>query len=584
MLTEESIRQIIAAGENFGVELEGEESEPLSDRELLEAVVCQANGRGGVLLVGVEDDGRVTGARARHGSYTDPRRVESLIANQTVPSCPVECSMASLDGVDVLVIEIPPGRPVTSTNTGVYKRRAMDVHGRPRCLPFLAHEMQSREASRGALDYSSLVVPEAKWEDLDPLEIERLRQMVARNRGRADASLLELADHEIVRALGLGESSAGGGAGGGGGGGGGERVDRVRVAGLLVLGREEAIARLVPTHEVAFQVLTGTRISANEFFRLPLIRVAEEIARRFDARNEEEEIAVGPVRVGVPNYSPAGFREAFHNALIHRDYTRLGAVHVQWKPEEIEVSSPGGFPDEVRLDNILVTAPRPRNPVLADAFKRIGLLERTGRGIDTIFEGQLRYGRPAPDYSRSTPGSVQLVLPGGAANLSLARFIMERDTPSQRVTVDEMLIVNAVDRERRLELARAAELVQRAEPATRAVLERLVESGVLEARSERRERVYHFSAATYRALGRAAEHVRLAGIEPIQREQMILQFVDAHGRITRSQAADLCQIGGREARAVLEKLVNRGDLVVRGEKRGAYYERSAEVMAGGQKL
>ena len=577
MLTEESLRQIIAAGENFGVELKGEDAEPLSDRELLEAVVCQANGRGGILLVGVEDDGRVSGARARHGSYTDPRRVESLIANQTVPSCPVECSVASLGGRDVLVIEIPPGRPVTSTNTGVYKRRAMDVHGRPRCLPFLAHEMQSREASRGALDYSSLVVPEAKWEDLDPLEIERLRQMVARNRGRADASLLELSDHEIVRALGLGESSAGGGAGG-------ERVDRVRVAGLLMLGREEAIARLVPTHEVAFQVLAGTRISVNEFFRLPLIRVAEEVARRFDARNEEEEIAVGPVRAGVPDYSPAGFREAFHNALIHRDYTRLGAVHVQWKPEEIEVSSPGGFPDEVRLDNILVTAPRPRNPVLADAFKRIGLVERTGRGIDTIFEGQLRYGRPAPDYSRSTAGSVQLVLAGGSANLALARFIMERDTPSQRVTVDEMLIVNAVDGERRLELARAAELVQRSEPATRSVLERLVESGILEARSERRERVYHFSAATYRALGRPAEHVRLTGIEPIQREQMILQFVDAHGRITRSQAADLCQVGGREARAVLEKLVNRGELVVRGEKRGAYYERSAEIMAGGQKL
>jgi ATP-dependent DNA helicase RecG len=508
--------------------------------------------------------------------------VESLIANQTVPSCPVECSIVSLDGHDVLVVEIPPGRPVTSTNTGVYKRRAMDVHGRPRCLPFLAHEMQSREASRGALDYSSLVVPEAKWEDLDPLEIERLRQLVARNRGRADASLLELSDAEIVRALGLGESSSSGG-------GGGERVDRVRVAGLLMLGREEAITRLVPTHEVAFQVLSGTRISANEFFRLPLIRVADEIARRFDARNEEEEIAVGPARVGIPDYSPSGFREAFHNALIHRDYTRLGAVHVQWKPDEIEVSSPGGFPDEVRLDNILVTAPRPRNPVLADAFKRIGLVERTGRGIDTIFEGQLRYGRPAPDYSRSTPGSVQLVLAGGTANLALARFIMERDTggtsPGQRVSVDEMLIVNAVDRERRLELARAAELVQRSEPATRAVLERLVESGVLEARSERRERVYHFSAATYRALGRPAEHVRLTGIEPIQREQMILQFVDAHGRITRSQAADLCQIGGREARAVLEKLVNRNELVVRGEKRGSYYERSAaDVMAAGQKL
>lgn len=535
--------------------------------------MCQANGRGGILLVGVEDDGRVTGARARHGSYTDPRRLEALVANQTVPSCSVECAVVQLDGRDVIVVEIPAGRPVTSTNTGVYKRRAIDVHGRARCLPFLAHEMQSREASRGALDYSSLVIAEARWDDLDPLEIERLRQMVARNRGRADASLLELSDHEIVRVLGLGESASGG-----------ERVDRVRVAGLLVLGREEAIERLVPTHEVAFQVLSGTRVSANEFFRLPLIRAAEEIGRRFDARNEEEEIAVGPVRAGVPDYSPAGFREAFHNALIHRDYTRLGAVHVQWKADEIEVSSPGGFPDAVRLDNLLVTAPRPRNPVLADAFKRIGLVERTGRGIDTIFDGQLRYGRPAPDYSRSTPGSVQVTLAGGAANLALARFIIERDTPSRRVTVDEMLIMNAVDRERRIDAERASALVQRSEPAARSVLERLVEAGVLEARTERRERVYHFSAATYRVLGAPAAHVRLAGIEPIQREQMILQYVDAHGRITRSQAADLCQVGGREARSVLEKLVNRGDLVVRGERRGAYYERSAGVMATGQKL
>jgi ATP-dependent DNA helicase RecG len=248
-------------------------------------------------------------------------------------------------------------------------------------------------------------------------------------------------------------------------------------------------------------------------------------------------------------------------------------VHVQWRDDEIEVSNPGGFMDDVRLDNLLVTAPRPRNPVLADAFKRIGLVERTGRGIDTIFEGQLRYGRSAPDYSHSTPGSVQVVLPGEQANLALARFIIEHDTPSHRVTLDEMLVVNAVERERRIDAARAAQLMQRPESAAVATLERLVESGILEAREERRERVYHFSAATYRALGTPEAHIRLRGIEPIQREQMVLQYVDAHGRITRSQTADLCQVGGREARMILEKLVKRGELVVRGEKRGSYYAR-----------
>jgi ATP-dependent DNA helicase RecG len=141
--------------------------------------------------------------------------------------------------------------------------------------------------------------------------------------------------------------------------------------------------------------------------------VVDEIAARFAARNDEEEIAIGPLRVGIPRFNPAGFREAVHNALVHRDYTRLGAVHVQWRADEVEIGSPGGFVDSVRLENLLVTVPTPRNPVLADAFKRIGLVERTGRGIDTIYEGQLRYGRATPDYSRSTVGSVQVVLPTG---------------------------------------------------------------------------------------------------------------------------------------------------------------------------
>ncbi len=135
----------------------------------------------------------------------------------------------AIDGVEVLVIEIPAGRPVTSTSDGVYRRRGTDAHGRPVCVPFLVHEIQGREATRGALDYTALVVPEARWEDLDPLEIERVRRTIALNRGRADSALLDLSDAEIVRALGLGE----------GGKERGDRVERVRVAALLMVGREE---------------------------------------------------------------------------------------------------------------------------------------------------------------------------------------------------------------------------------------------------------------------------------------------------------------------------------------------------------
>jgi nicotinamidase-related amidase len=46
----------------------------------------------------------------------------------------------------------------------------------------------------------------------------------------------------------------------------------------------------------------------------------------------------------VPAFPEVAFREALANALIHRDYTARGAVHVQWRDDALEISSPGGFP------------------------------------------------------------------------------------------------------------------------------------------------------------------------------------------------------------------------------------------------
>ena len=348
IVTVEEVRAWVASGENLTVEFKGESRAPLNDTDLVEAVACIANARGGVLLVGVEDDGAITGARARHGTYTDIRRVEALVGNQTQPSCPVACAVVPIEGQNVLIIRVPEGRPITATNRGVYKHRLLDVHGKPQCLPFYPHEMQSRESSRGALDFSDMVVADARWDDLDPLEFERMRQTISRNGARADAALLTLSDVSLVKALGLGE--------------GGDVIERIRVAGLLLLARENALRRLLPTHEVAFQAMSGTRVNVNDFLRWPLIKVSDELTSRFDARNEEEEIMIGAVRSGVPDYSRAGYRESVHNALVHRDYAAKGAVHVFWRNQEIEVVSPGGFPDSVTISNLLVTGPRPRNP------------------------------------------------------------------------------------------------------------------------------------------------------------------------------------------------------------------------------
>jgi ATP-dependent DNA helicase RecG len=405
-MSPETLRALIQQGESLDVEFKSEKQRELRDEEIVHAVVCLANrasAQSGWVLIGVEDSGQPTGARPRHGSMTDPIRLQALIANRTRPSLSVQVHVVPLqpEGVEIVAIEVPPVRTPVGTTDGVYVRRIIGGRGQPECVPMHFHEMQSLQATRGLLDYSTVVVEGATWDDLDPLEFERLRRFVRESQGQGDTALLQLSDEELAKALGAVEAN--------------HAVSRIRVLALLLFGKDASLRRFLPTHEVAFQVLRGERVEVNEFFRSPLLRVMEEVLQRFRARYREEEVMVEPLRVGVPDYSERAFREAVANALIHRDYTRLGAVHIQWHDDRIEISNPGGFPEGVHLNNILVTPPRPRNPLLADAFKRAGLVERTGRGIDIIFTEQLRYGRPTPSYERSTPADVVLVLPGGAS-------------------------------------------------------------------------------------------------------------------------------------------------------------------------
>lgn len=556
---EQRLRNLVASGESMLVEFKGEAGRPLSDNELVEAVVCLANrdhGDEGWLLVGVEDDGTISGARPRHGSSTDPDRVVALIANRTRPSLSVRAFLVDLDGRSVLAVEVPRARIAVGTADGRYIRRVMLGTGEPGCLPMTPADILSRQSAIGQEDMSARVIEGTTWEDLAPSEIARLRETIRRYRG--DSALVELSDLDFAKALGMVDANG--------------EPRHLTVTGLLLAGREQAIQKHLPTSEIAFQVLSGIDLELNEFFRQPLVRVLEEVLVYFRARNREREVMAGMFRVGVPDYSERAFREGVINALVHRDYSRQGAVHIQWYEDRIEISNPGGFPEGVHLGNLLVTPPRPRNPRLADAFKRLGLVERTARGIDTIFWEQVRNGRPAPDYGRSTPTDVVLVLPGGEANLEFVGFLMEQQNRDGRpLGLDELLVLNRVFLERRIETRVAAQLIQKPEAEARGVLERLVERGLLEPRGEKKGRSYHLSAAVYRGIGQKAAYVRVRGIKPEQQRQKVLQYAKKHGRITRREAAEICQISDFQATRLLRGLVKDGHITLHGKGKGAFY-------------
>jgi ATP-dependent DNA helicase RecG len=552
--TEQQILELIDQGESLTVEFKSD-LKCLPDRELVAAVVALANTEGGELLLGVDDDGAITGLHANHINLAG---LPALIANKTNPSIAVKVESVQLNGFPIARIIVPKSRQLVSSSDGLLQRRRLKLDGTPEAVPFYPHEFIQRQSSLGLTDPSALPLENISVEELDPLQRHRIRNAIKKYGG--DQSLLPLADDELDGALGLVVNSNG--------------KRHPTLAGLLMLGTETLLRQHLPSHEVAFQVLRGTDVLVNEFFRKPLLETFEEIELLFRARVEEEEIQVGLFRVPIPNFDRRAFREAFVNALVHRDYSALGAVHVKLDDDGMTISSPGGFVEGVSLNNLLVADPRSRNPLLADIIKRVGLAERTGRGIDRIFEGMLRYGRTAPDYSMSSPYTVSVRMTAADADLEFLRMILLReDQTGIAMPIDSLIILSRLRDERRLSTADLAKAVQKPESLVRSNLEKLVEAGMVEAHGASRGRSYTLSAKVYQRAGQKAAYVRQAGFDPIQQEQMVLSYIDKHGSIKRADVVELCRLTPDQAYKLLSKLKKRGDIQQIGDRKGATYER-----------
>jgi len=415
----------------------------LSDRDLIEAVVCMANSEGGDIFLGVEDDGRVTGLHDQHQNLDG---LAALIANRTQPSVAVRVSSLIIGECTVARVEVGKSGMPVATNDGMLKRRRLQANGRPECVPYLPHEFASRQASFGLLDQSASRIAGASMADLDPVERARLRQFIERFNG--DRALLELDDTRLDTALGLSVRT--------------DEGYQPTLTGLLLLGHEVSLRTLVPTHEIAFQILDGEAVRLNEFSRAPLLRAFEWVETLFKPLNTEEEFQAGLFRVAVPKVDPRAFREAIANAITHRDYSLRGAVHIRLSGDELSISNPGGFVEGVSLSNLLTTEPRPRNPVLADALKRIGLVERTGRGVDLIYRGMLRFGRHIPDFSQSDSLSVVLRLSLAEANRRFLEVVLEEEARrGGELPIDSLIILAILREQRRVKSDQLATCLQR---------------------------------------------------------------------------------------------------------------------------
>lgn len=533
--------RIIPEKESITVEFKSDVKK-LSNNEIFDAVVAFANTDGGDFYLGVEDDGTITGVHPDHGN---PTTLSAFIANNTIP--PVSIRAEIIDDIKpVLKISVPKSySSIVATQSGKTLRRRLKVDGTPENVPMYPNEMATRLSDLRLLDYSSLPIQNASTEDFDPIEIERLRKTILAYNG--DRSLLELSDEELFKALGLVTEQLG--------------KAFPTIAGMLILGKEEALRQYVPTSCAAFQELSGTNVIKNEDFALPLLSMVEKLNGFLEARNPEHEIEYGLFRIPAPDFNKRALREAIVNAFSHRDYARMGRVRVALSDDGLTIANPGGFIEGVSINNLLTAEPHGRNPLLADVLKRIGLAERTGRGVDRIFEGSLIYGSPLPDYSDSTTVTVSLFIPRNAPDLQIAKMISdEQNRLGRPLPLNTLLVLNRLKDIPRSDIHQIAEAINLSEATVKVVLDKSIESGLVEAFGAGRGRTYMLSHKLYSNKGRASGYVRQVDIDEARYPELILSLAKNNEFISNADVVQLLHVSTAKAYRLLKRLVDEGRL------------------------
>lgn len=524
----------------------------LSDTDLVDAVVAFANTSGGDIYLGVEDDGTPTGVHESHKDYT---QLAAFIANRTVPpiSVQIEPLYPDDDGIMLLLIHVPKNRSIVASSSGKMQRRRIKGDGSPENVPLYPHEITTRLSELSLLDFSAQPVPGAQYQDLDPIERERLRSIIRSYNG--EKYLLELSDEELDKAMQFVVT-----------------IDDKLIptyTGMLMLGRKEKLKDLIPTAESAFIMMRGTAVTTNESFYLPLLASIEKMIDFVAARNPEQEVEQGLFRISIPEFNPRAVREAIVNAFAHRDYTQLGRVLVRIDADGLSISNPGGFIEGVTYHNILTVEPHGRNPVLADALKRVGLAERSGRGVDRIFEGSLMYGRDLPDYSESTSTSVRLFIPRGMPDKKMVALISEeQQRTGEPISLNALFVLNALKHSRRMSLSEISAECNIPETKLRSTVERLTEAGIIDGIGNGRGRVYVLSAKAYKD---PAQYVRQTDIDVIRYSELIIKLAQTKELITRKDVVDLLHVSGPQAYRLLKKLENSKQLIRTGNTSAARY-------------
>lgn len=546
-LTIAEFEQVLSKGENLTVEFKTWiHAKDMRERISLavDELVAFANAKGGTVYMGVEDDGTVTGC-----NRYDAQKIIESIYDRTRPALFTEIEVIRYEGKDVLAISAERDGTTYATSDG----RCLKRLGK-NSKPYYPDEMSNKYASIQNPDFSGQILTDSTVEDINVLEIYSLKEKLKMRDPKS--SLPELEDMSFLRDLGLIKEDEG--------------IDRLTIAGLLFVGKETAINRLLPQAEVIYLHYSADNMEEYDSrldLKQPIISVIDRLTEKIQNTNKIVNVQVGLFRLEVEDFSEKVFQEALFNALSHRDYLNMGAVYVKHYPDRIVIENPGAFPEGVNEENIITHPSTPRNKLIAETLQRLKYVQRTGQGVDIIFREMISSGKPYPQYHTYSE-AVTLTIFSAIDDVNFVKFIAsEQDKLQKILPLPELMILRYLTDNKRIILSEVQGLTQLPVAEARKSCNNLVRDGLIGLSGKE----YMLTAKVYDAIKSDVEYTQDTVIRYVKAKSLIEEYLQSAEFITNEKIRELCGFTRQQARITLDKMRSEGILRLEGQGRVARY-------------
>lgn len=371
--------ELIANGESSGVEFKRDDLRP---EQLAKEVVALANLRGGLILLGVEDDGSISGIQRPN---LEEWVMDTVLGRYVHPMIlPFYEEVALDEGTRVAVLSIGPGtaKPYVLRSGG-----REDIYVRVGSTSRLAsREQQARLHAAGGLLHAELLP--VSGTGLADLSLERLGDYLHDVLGEADIPTTEEGWRRRLQVLGFMADPA-------------EHAPGCTIAGLILFGRSprralpQAGLRLLAFagDDMTYQALDDVILDGP---LIPLYRRGDDGGRELLEQGLLERLIerLPPLlSTDAPSLTDGlrrerrwhvpleAMREAVVNAFAHRDWTRLPEVEVALFADRVEVKSPGPLTNSMTVEKMLAGQRSPRNPLVVDVLRDYGYVDARGMGV-----------------------------------------------------------------------------------------------------------------------------------------------------------------------------------------------------------